>query len=80
MIGIALPTSNVGQRSFQRQNRLRSHLKDASIPVEGQQMMIAGTGVEWIVKDIESGHSPQGSQPEKLTSIVVGLAKAFQGL
>ncbi|KAH3905254.1 hypothetical protein HBI56_173410 [Parastagonospora nodorum] len=55
-------------------------LKDASIPVDVQQMMIDGTGVEWIVKDIESGHSPQGSQPEKLTSIVVELTKAFQEL
>jgi hypothetical protein len=43
-------------------------------------MMLDGTGVEWIVKDIESGHSPQLSQPEKLISILVELAKAFQEL
>jgi hypothetical protein len=43
-------------------------------------MMLDGTGVEWIVKDIESGHSPQISQPEKLTSILVELAKALQAL
>jgi hypothetical protein len=55
-------------------------LSDAAIPLHAQQIMVDGTGVEWIVKDIDSGHSPQGSQPEKLTSILVELAKAFQKL
>ena len=33
--------------------------KDATFPLQMQQTMIDGTGVEWIVKDIESAHSPQ---------------------
>ncbi|KAF2242846.1 hypothetical protein BU26DRAFT_510087 [Trematosphaeria pertusa] len=52
-------------------------LNDACIPLPVQQMMIEGTGVDWIVKDIESGHSPQISQPEKLTAMLVDLAKGF---
>jgi hypothetical protein len=55
-------------------------LKDASIPVESQRMMIDATGVDWIVKNIESGHSPQASHPETLTSILMELVKAFQEL
>jgi hypothetical protein len=43
-------------------------------------MMLDGTGVEWSVKDIESGHSPQISQPEKLTAILLDLAKTFAAL
>jgi hypothetical protein len=55
-------------------------LNDAAIPLQIQQMLLDGTGVDWIVKDIESGHSPQISQPEKLTSILVELAKGFEAL
>lgn len=43
-------------------------------------MMLDGTGIDWITKDIESGHSPQLSQPEKLTQMVVELAQAFEAL
>ncbi|KAF2791057.1 hypothetical protein K505DRAFT_310276 [Melanomma pulvis-pyrius CBS 109.77] len=55
-------------------------VNDAAIPLQVQQMMIDGTGAEWIVKDIESGHSPQISQPEKLTTLLVDLAKQFEAL
>ncbi|KAF1971303.1 hypothetical protein BU23DRAFT_570077 [Bimuria novae-zelandiae CBS 107.79] len=55
-------------------------LNDAAVPLHVQQMMIEGTGVEWKVKDIESGHSPQFSQPEKLSAILVELAKEFEAL
>jgi hypothetical protein len=55
-------------------------LNDAAIPLPVQQMMIDGTGVEWIVDDIESGHSPQISQPEKLTAMLVELAENFAAL
>ncbi|KAF2866641.1 hypothetical protein BDV95DRAFT_611692 [Massariosphaeria phaeospora] len=53
---------------------------DAAIPLHVQQMMIDGTGVEWIVKDIESSHSPQLAQPERLTEMLVDLAKGFEAL
>jgi hypothetical protein len=53
---------------------------DAAIPLAAQQMMLDGTGVQWIVEDIESGHSPQVSQPANLTEILVELAETFQRL
>jgi len=55
-------------------------LQDATIPLPVQQMMLDGTGAQWIVKDIDSGHSAQLSQPEKLTEILVELAKGFEAL
>jgi hypothetical protein len=51
---------------------------DACFPVQVQQMMIDGTGAEWIVRDIESAHSAQLSQPEKLRDILVELAGVFE--
>ena len=41
-------------------------------------MMLEGTGQEWITKDIETGHSPQFAAPEKLSNIMVELAKHFE--
>lgn len=43
-------------------------------------MLLDGTGVDWVVKDIESGHLPQLSQPEKLTIIIVELVLRFEAL
>jgi hypothetical protein len=39
--------------------------------------MLDGTGVEWIVKDIESADSSQISWPEKLTIILLELVETF---
>jgi len=43
-------------------------------------MMLAGTEQEWIIKDIETGHSPQIVAPEKLCSILIELAKQFEAM
>lgn len=55
-------------------------LQDSTIPLHVQQMMLEGTGIEWITKDIDSGHSAQLSQPEKLSAIAVELLKGFEAL
>ncbi|KAJ4351214.1 uncharacterized protein N0V89_006553 [Didymosphaeria variabile] len=54
--------------------------QDACIPVQVQQMMLDGTGVEWIVKDVESAHNAQISKPEELTRVLVELAEVFEKL
>lgn len=54
-------------------------IKDTGLPLVVQQMMIDGTGnVDWIVKDIDSGHSPQLSCPARLLEILLDLAKLFR--
>lgn len=55
-------------------------LNDAAIPLPLQQMMLGGTEAEWIIRDIESGHSAQISQPEKLRDLFVELAHSFEAL
>jgi len=55
-------------------------VKDTGFPVFVQQMMIDNaSGVDWIVKDIESDHSPQLSKPEAFSEMLVDLAKKFEG-
>ncbi|KAL8900041.1 MAG: hypothetical protein Q9207_005889 [Kuettlingeria erythrocarpa] len=55
-------------------------LDDQAVPYEVQNMMIQGTGQEWITRDIETGHSAQLAAPEKLSSIVIELAEHFVAL
>jgi hypothetical protein len=43
-------------------------------------MMLQATGQDWIIKDIETGHSPQLAAPEKLVDILLELAKKFEEL
>jgi hypothetical protein len=54
-------------------------VNDTSLPLFMQQMMIDNAeGVNWILKDIESDHSPQLSQPEKFSALLVELARTLE--
>lgn len=55
-------------------------LNDVLITVETQQAMIEGTGVEWIVRDVESDHSPQLSKCEDLVAAIVEVGSGFEKL
>ena len=54
--------------------------QDHTIPAPVQQMMLDGSGVQWLLRDIDSGHNAQISRPEELVGVVVGLAEVFEGL
>ena len=43
-------------------------------------MILEATGQDWIVRDIETGHSPQLAAPEKLCGIIVELAEHFAAM
>lgn len=43
-------------------------------------MVIQGTGVDWIIKDIDTGHSPQLVAPDKLCDLLLELGKHFESL
>ena len=43
-------------------------------------MMIEGTGQEWITRDIETGHSPQLAAPDKLSGIIIEIAKQLEAM
>lgn len=41
--------------------------------------MLAGSGVEWDVRDFDTGHSPFLVKPEELAATLLELAKAWAG-
>lgn len=55
-------------------------LHDRALPYEAQNMMLEATGQKWITRDIETGHSPQLAAPEKLSGIILELAKHFEAM
>lgn len=55
-------------------------LNDRALPVEAQNMMLEATGQDWVIRDIETGHSPQLAAPEKLCGIIVELAEHFEAM
>lgn len=54
-------------------------LQDKVIPPAGQTGMLAGSGVEWDIRDFETGHSPFAAVPEKFVGTLVELAEGWIG-
>lgn len=52
-------------------------LQDVPIPLEAQNAMLAGSGVEWDVRDFDTGHSPFLVKPGELAATLIELAKAW---
>jgi hypothetical protein len=53
---------------------------DQGLPYEAQSAMVNASGHDWILRDIDSGHSPQLSAPEELTRIILELVRQFEAL
>lgn len=53
-------------------------LKDRAVPLEAQQRMLDESGVQWIVRDLDSGHSPQISRAEEVRDLLVELIRGFE--
>ena len=51
--------------------------QDAALPTFVQDMFLQRSGVEWVVKDIQSSHSPYASRPQEVTDTLVGWAIVF---
>jgi hypothetical protein len=67
-------------RSLHTYNRRGLKVRDLKCNIIRVALKGLGTGVEWKVKEMESGHSPQLSQPENLSVILLELAKEFEAL
>ncbi|UKZ73737.1 hypothetical protein TrVFT333_001387 [Trichoderma virens FT-333] len=52
-------------------------LQDHALPLMIQDGMVAGSGVEWITKSLESSHSPFLSMPDELTRVVAEIVAEF---
>ncbi|KAL8798185.1 MAG: hypothetical protein Q9182_006877 [Xanthomendoza sp. 2 TL-2023] len=55
-------------------------VNDRAIPYEVQNMMLEGSGQEWITRDIETGHSAQLAAPETLKNIIIEVSKQFEAM
>jgi hypothetical protein len=82
MTSFASPVPRVSWDSDDYKGRLAfvRTVNDAAGPLIIQQMMIDETGVEWIIRDMGGGHSPQISHPERLASILVDLTKTCESV
>ncbi|RAL11481.1 uncharacterized protein BO97DRAFT_425478 [Aspergillus homomorphus CBS 101889] len=45
--------------------------RDCAVPYEAQVAMVQGTGVKWVFREIETGHSAQMSAPEELARVIL---------
>ncbi|MCJ1319238.1 hypothetical protein MMC15_004573 [Xylographa vitiligo] len=74
------PAATWDEEAFKGRCAYIRTLHDRAVPYEVQNMIIQATGQEWITKDIETGHCPQLAAPEKLSSIILELAKHFEAM
>lgn len=60
------PRASWNSKDFKGRIAFVRILKDTGIPLEIQDMVIEGKGAEWIVRDVNTGHSPNLSAPEEV--------------
>ncbi len=51
--------------------------QDQALPTFLQDLFVQRSGVKWIVKDIDAGHSPWASKPKETSAMVIDFAKEF---
>ncbi|KAF7946887.1 uncharacterized protein EAE97_004136 [Botrytis byssoidea] len=74
------PRASWDQESFKGKIAFIRTLNDTGIPLQFQDMFMQNTGEEWIVKDMNTGHSPQLGQPERVCDVLIELARGFGGV
>jgi hypothetical protein len=52
-------------------------MKDAAVPPQVQEMVIKASGLEWKVREIESGHCPMVSRPAELAKMLIEIVEEF---
>ncbi|PNS16083.1 MAP kinase kinase kinase wis4 [Sphaceloma murrayae] len=53
-------------------------LRDQAIPLEGQTAVIQGTGQEWHIAEMDTGHSPFVSRAGETAKVCLDLLKKFE--
>ncbi|PWY73011.1 alpha/beta-hydrolase [Aspergillus heteromorphus CBS 117.55] len=51
--------------------------QDRALPYIGQDMMLKLSGVEWVLREMETGHSPFLSNPEELVDHILSIIRSF---
>ncbi|KAL7937858.1 hypothetical protein V8C35DRAFT_290112 [Trichoderma chlorosporum] len=52
-------------------------VQDGALPIAAQDGLVAQSGVEWIIKSLESSHSPFLSMPDELAGVVAEIVAEF---
>lgn len=73
----AIPRCAWSDAAYDNRRAYIRTLEDAAIPLIAQNGLLQGSGVKWIVKDIQSSHSPFLSRPKELCAIIVELTEKF---
>ncbi|CAD6440487.1 e270e43b-db82-4c61-af9d-ba165a004efc [Sclerotinia trifoliorum] len=71
------PRASWDQESFKRKIAFIRTLNDTGIPLQFQDMFMQNIGEEWMVRDMDTGHSPQLVQPERVCDVLIELARGF---
>jgi hypothetical protein len=72
-----VPRASWDHEDFKNRVAYIRTLRDAAIPLNLQQMMIEGTGVEWVIRDVDCGHSAQLARAEEVVGIVEELVRGW---
>ena len=71
------PASGIADPAVEGRRVYVMCMNDLAVPPPVQEMVLKGTGLEWKVMKIESGHCPMVSRPEELAKILVDVAEEF---
>jgi hypothetical protein len=53
-------------------------LKDNALPPSAQNTLLESSGVDWIIREMDTSHSPFLSVPDETVKVVEGLVKEFE--
>ena len=74
------PRASWDEKDFEGRIAYIRTKNDQSVPYDIQNVMIDASGQKWILRDLDSGHSPNLSMPERLAETVIELVKGFEGM
>ena len=73
------PASAWAEPAYQGKLAYLRLTQDRASPPVLQDFLLQRSGVEWIVKEIESGHSPFASKPSEVVETISELVEKFGG-
>lgn len=73
------PPSAWAQPTYNGRRAYIQATQDHSVPLIAQEMMVKHSGVDWIIKVLDSSHSPFLSNPKVVADTVLEIAAEFHG-
>ena len=71
------PVASWNEQAYEGRCAYIRTVNDQALSYEVQTMIIEGTKQEWLIRDIETGHSPQLSAPDTLSEMIIELTQQF---